>query len=215
MFKFYGFAAVAAVGIGNAHAATFDFSAAATGNSVGANLGGFETFSGIKTNGITVTAGALGEENNGDFFVDSFNGTIRQFSDGIGVRRNRNDNTNQVDGSGPDEGIRFFFSAPVEIESIDFTRVDGNDEVTVLIDEAGGPVSFTQVASDLTIGTNDDSIQFIGSLLVDRVILAALDGNDNWTVSAINIAHVPVPGAAILFASALGLAGVYRRRAAV
>ncbi|MEM7570968.1 MAG: hypothetical protein AAF337_14340, partial [Pseudomonadota bacterium] len=182
----------------------------------GTELGVSQIFSSIGpgNGGVTVTAQAFEELNITPARV------LIQDTTGIGVTTDNDGSeagsADQVDGQGSSsEGILFSFSATVTLEEILFGSVGGNDGARVFVDLAGGGTGFTELTpgASLLIGTDDDAFQLTNAL-IDRIAIAATDANDDFFVAGFDIAAVPVPAAGVLFASALGLAGLWRRRAA-
>ena len=182
---------------GGAHAATV----------TGASLGdGTET-----VDGITITAQA------GTFAQTSFtdpDGTgvitlgtgLNVNEGGLGVDRGGFD-SNDVDGFGPNDIIVFSFSEAVTLSSASFASFDGllPDEFVLFAgDDLAGLTAFTEFA----IG------DLVALDVAGRVFgIGARSFEDDFVITALDFAPVPLPGAAALMVAGLGGLGVARRRA--
>lgn len=133
----------------------------------------------------------------------------------------QNGSAGQLDGSGSRaEGLLFRFSAPVRLDSIVFGgvasigNVQNNDNGSIFADLDGdGTGFFIQQEANLPLEANNPYMAMFGSL-INGLLLGAPAANDDYYVTSLTITQMPVPAAGLLFGSALGLAGLYKRRKA-
>lgn len=211
MFKSLVVASSLALSAVSAQAAsvTFDFTSPGDDNvEVGNTLVFTDAIS-----GLGVTARALQE--GGGFFVFARN--LVTDAEGIGVTTNNdgvvNGDPGQLDGDGSSaEGILLDFTEAVRIEQITFGAIGGNDDGSIFADFANdGSSLFSEQEANLDLADNDPYISTF-SALVDRLIFGAPGDNDDYYLASITVSQVPVPAAGFLFGSAIGLAGLWRKR---
>ena len=116
------------------------------------------------------------------------------------------------EGSRPAGEIEFIFASPVTLLSIDFFDIEFNednndpDSEILLFDDNDNPIATFFVPN--TGGNNTwDQLSFGAVQGVKRLVIEL-----NGSGAIDNVTYVPVPAAAWLFGSALGLLGWIRRR---
>ncbi|MEO0410429.1 MAG: hypothetical protein AAF221_01140 [Pseudomonadota bacterium] len=191
---------------------TFDFTSAGPNQTVGQS----ETFT---EGGLSVEATALWQF--GGAYVPIPGVQVVQGPNGLGVTNPNDDAWNgsdgQIDNLGINEGLVLDFSREVRVDEIAFGSAGRNDQGTIFVDFAGDNTDdfFQQEASLNLRANNPYTAMFNG--LVDRILFGVPGGfnfNDDYYLSSITVTQMPVPAAGVLFGSALGLAGLWRRRAA-
>ena len=141
--------------------------------------------------------------------------------EGLGVLGGRGDSAD-VDGFGPDESIKVEFSGDFDVSlfRFDIDDIDSNDDLIVSINDesiSDLPGGFTVNCNVPDPGPNDEcGVNILGGVLIDTFEIAANDRNDDFRLEAFKLylhgsEEVPLPGAAILFGSALA-AGFARRK---
>lgn len=181
-------------------------------------IGQSATFTDVGT-GLSVEASALWQF--GALYVPIPGVEVVQGNRGLGVT-NPNDsswngNSGQIDNRGINEGLVLDFSRDVRVDRIRFRGVEGNDDAAIFVDFAEDNTSlFFQQEASLDLDSNNPYMAMFNGL-VDRILFGVPGGfafNDDYYVSSITVTSMPVPAAGVLFGSALGLAGLWRRRAA-
>lgn len=143
-------------------------------------------------------------------------------AEGLGVFSGFGDSPD-ADGFGPDEGILVSFSSPdvLNLLQFDVDDIDGNDDPDIFINGTalgGLAVPFNIACGVPDPGPNDEcNIAFLDALTPSTLFVEASDFNDNFRLEAITLdiagaAAVPLPGAALLFGTALAAGGALRRR---
>jgi hypothetical protein len=201
-------AVVAIMATGSASASTFSFS----GN--GGILGSSSGFV-SNDNALSLTATATRQDNNGN----PISGTalLGQYPGGLGVTTSRYDN-HQVDSFGPEEAVLFDFGhQAVTLKSVTFSFVDWNDDFSFsfFTNDVTNPDNFFKNISL----PNSGSLQtytflntWTGNLFGIGAAGAFLDSGDNFKIHSLEVAAVPLPAAAFLFAPALlGFIGLRRK----
>lgn len=213
-----GLLAVVAVGSASAATTSFNFS----GNT---NPGGALTFLSADTN-ISLTATATRQDNNGNPITG--NAFLGQSYGGLGVCSGVVSSVgscffdnHQVDSFGPEEAILFNFGAQeVTLDSVTFSHVGSNDDFSFsfFTDDDTDPGTFFQNISLPNNGPNQ-TYTFFGTYIGSLFGIGAAgsyDFNDEFKIKSIGViyevAAVPVPAAALLFAPALlGFMGLRRK----
>ena len=182
---------------GGAHAATV----------TGASLGdGTETVAGVT---ITAQAGTFEQTSFDDpdgTGVITLTTGLDVNDGGLGVDRGFFD-SDDVDGFGPNDIIVFSFSQAVTLNAASFASFDGflPDEFVLFAgDDLGDLTAFTEFAIGDRVALD----------VVGRVFgIGARSFEDDFVVTALDFAPVPIPGAAALMITGLGGLGLARRRA--
>lgn len=139
--------------------------------------------------------------------------TITGHRNGIGVHNgSRNDNT-RIDGRHGDDWLTFTFDSAVELVSITFgsftayrqgrlgwRRDDDDAWVNVHGDGQGGTF------------TNDRTFFFGDNTIARRFSVAAFGNNDDFVISSVTVAAVPLPSTALLLIGGLAGFGLIRQR---
>lgn len=225
--------AILATFIGTAgHAATVSFETdesgfASVGSFSGSNTGGapqgpvdvgFSTF--------TVDADTFRVVSNppGPGFNIALNGEtnieITQNVEGIGIDNNNGflgSDNGEVDGANGNDIFLFTFTKAVRLLSVVFEQVDDNDSF-VFYDPASSPnAGIADIVNPLAFpDTDGDEGSFdFGGRVVSSFGIGALGSYDNFRVSQIEIAPVPLPASGLLLLGGIaGFAGLRRRKKA-
>lgn len=148
---------------------------------------------------------------------DETNIEITQNSEGLGVDNNNGtggSDGSDVDGFGSNDILIFSFLKPVKLFDVIFENVSGNDDFVFYL--PGATPSGTENDIVGPFGFGDEGFFSFGGLTTSTFGIGALGGNDDFRVSSIDVAAVPLPAAGFVLLSALAGAGVaYRRRKTV
>jgi hypothetical protein len=198
-------------------AASFGVSAATTSFNFSGNTSPGGPINFMSADGIlSLTATATRQDNSGNPIAG--NAFLGQYSGGLGVCSGSVSNSgscsedHQVDSRGPEEAVLFDFGAQdVTLERVTFSYIGNNDDFSFsfFTDDNTNPGTFYR---DIRL-PNNGSIQtyiFSGTYLGSLFGIGAAgisDWNDEFKIRNIGVSYdvaaVPVPAAAFLFAPAL------------
>lgn len=168
-----------------------------------------------------------------------FGSVVHQSIWGLSVDRGGSD-SHELDGDGPDEFLRFAFSAPVVLQSVIFTAVDGNDNFDMgiggtdigVIGSLGSDLLADLPEGPLSLGTTDriasfgrvqfrpaGQTPFMAAPLGSFFDFYVNGSNDDYKIARITVSipssissDVPLPPAAALLLGALAGLGLMGRR---
>ncbi|MEH6546181.1 MAG: VPLPA-CTERM sorting domain-containing protein, partial [Sneathiella sp.] len=131
---------------------------------------------------------------------------------GLGMYSHGNGKNKEIDGKNANEAVQFLFDTAVQLVSITFGKVDGNDDFDFYFDDGSG---LTEQQDDIDI-PNGGKFSF-ADLWIGTLFGIGADGqHDNFTIKKIEVAAVtavPLPAAFPLFGAALlGIGYMARRR---
>lgn len=147
---------------------------------------------------------------------------LTRYSSGLGINRSRDD-SHQVDGKGPNEGILIQAQLNGEVQEVEFYGFrfgyyDYTDEVSIYGGDQGWG-SMTGVDKDIDIGSGG---WIWGDWDYASVMVAALEKNDDWKFKGFKFRFtppdpdidnpVPVPGAFPLMIAGLAAFAAARHR---
>jgi hypothetical protein len=119
-----------------------------------------------------------------------------------------------VDGRYGNDVLVFSFNQEVQIDSINFTEVDSNDDFA-FGSVSGRSFSRSLSYADVDRHTDLTALLSAGSRTGLTFGIGAIGSNDNFRVSSITVSAVPLPASGLLLLAAMGAGvGVSRRRKA-
>ena len=131
---------------------------------------------------------------------------------GLGMYSSGNGKNKEIDGKNANEAVQFLFDSAVQLVSITFGKVDGNDDFDFYFDDGSG---LTEQKDDIDI-PNSGNFAFADLWLGSLFGIGADGKYDNFTIKKIEVAAVtaiPLPAALPLFGAALlGIGFLVRRR---
>lgn len=161
--------------------------------------------------GLTITAGTFGANTNPSTIDFSTRRVDRDLNDGIGADGGLLE-ADEVDGFFGNDVLVFSFDTRVRINSVSFAPqdIESNDQF------AFGSVSgstFTRVADFTDVSTPFD-MSFFGSDAIGEAFgIGAIGSDDNFSITAMDVAAVPLPAAGWLLIAGLGgIAAMSRRK---
>ncbi len=119
-----------------------------------------------------------------------------------------NDNTHEIDGKGPNEGIKLDFGQEAKIKFATFSYVDrdGTDDFTLYVDGQ-------KELDDVYLGRNFWSTYYFQDDFYGNVFKFLADGKyDDFKLKKVGVHIVPIPAAVWLFSTALAALGLVARR---
>ena len=151
--------------------------------------------------------------------------SVTEDNEGLGVDDDPFDSNPDIDGFGDDERLELTSNKTMRILSITFENVDGNDETSLGIggsnnnvyDNTGAGWIDTGLGGTFPVSCSGDmcTVSFPGGLAWTTILRMGdpgLDGNDNYTLSAIKAEILPEPGSIALIGLGLAGLGFARRR---
>ena len=189
----------------------FDFTGNA-GDGVGTNTRNFNSSpAGIS---VAVTGWAF----NGTTFIQ---GSVGQYSGGLGIRNTPDDDSHTVDNSGYIDYMLFHFSQAIDINSVSFGYVEGDSDFKYWIGNTGTIATLTGSGGFSVFGGSSPSLfninagNLTGTWIAIAAEPAAGDRDDHFKISAMNVSTKVPDSASTIMLMSLGLAGLValRRRA--
>jgi hypothetical protein len=130
---------------------------------------------------------------------------------GLGMYSSGNGKNKEIDGKSANEAVQFLFDSAIQLISITFGKVDGNDDFDFYFDDGGG---LTEVKDDIDI-PNGNKYNFANMYIGTLFGFGADGSNDNFTIKKIEVVQItsiPLPTTITLFGGALLGIGLLLRR---
>ncbi len=169
--------------------------------SSGAGYSGNSDTASIAGTTVTISAHSTRDRAPGTFgiFDPGSSSVIRQRSNGIGVRNGVGDSS-QVDGSGFSDWLTFSFDTAVRLVEVSFGSFFSCCDVASISIDGG---------SFFNVGATPYSF---GDVVANSFTVRAFGRYDDFVVSSITVAPIPLPASALLLIGGLAGFGVMRRR---
>lgn len=210
--------------VGMAAADTINFETDEAGFVSVASVGGTQTFgnplgpfSGAGTT-FTIDADTFDVVGAGTIALNGEqNIEITQNIEGLGIDNNNGifgSDSSQIDGSGSNDILVFTFARVMRLSRIIFENVSDNDDFVFYVPGADPNATEYDIVNPLPFPdiNGDEGFFDFGNIEVTSFGIGALGRNDNFRLSRIEIAPVPLPASALLLLAAVGGLGVMRMR---
>lgn len=173
--------------------------------------GGWSKSFGFSKDGIGLSA-FTGRQNGSGVTTNPRDWLYQSNSNGLGMYSPGNGKNREIDGKNTNEAVKFLFDTAVQLISITFGKVDGNDDFDFYFDDGSG---LSEQQDDIDIPNSGKYI--FAELWAGTLFGIGADGRyDNFTIKKIEVAEVtaiPLPAALPLFGAALlGIGYLVRRR---
>jgi len=173
--------------------------------------GGWSKSFGFSEDGIGLSV-FTGRQDGSNVATNSYDWLYQSNGNGLGMYSSGNGKNKEIDGKNANEAVQFLFDTAVQLVSITFGKVDGNDDFDFYFDDGSG---LTEQQDDIDI-PNGGTFAF-ADLWMGTLFGIGADGkHDNFTIKKIEVAAVtavPLPAALTLFGAAVfGMGYMTRRR---
>lgn len=173
--------------------------------------GGWSKSFGFSEDGIGLSV-FTGRQDGSNVATNSHDWLYQSNGNGLGMYSSGNGKNKEIDGKNANEAVQFLFDTAVQLVSITFGKVDGNDDFDFYFDDGSG---LTERQDDIDI-PKGGKFSFADLWMGTLFGIGADGSNDNFTIKKIEVAvvtAVPLPAALPLFGVALlGMGYMARRR---
>ncbi len=178
------------------------------GAALGPFAGGGTTFT-IDADTFTTSGSSL--TLNGETNIE-----ITQNNEGLGIDNNNGffggDNSD-IDGANDNDILVFTFAKSISLFDIIFENVTNNDDFIFYVPGANPEFAQYDIINPIPFDTDgDEGIFSFGGLVVDTFGIGARGGNDDFRLSKLDYAVVPLPAAGWLMLAGIGGLAALRRK---
>ncbi|MEP0961136.1 MAG: VPLPA-CTERM sorting domain-containing protein [Roseobacter sp.] len=137
---------------------------------------------------------------------------ITQNNEGLGVNNFNPDGSGEIDGSGSNDILVFQFSSAVRLTEIIFESVSNNDDFVFYTPGQSPNAAQFDILNPIPFDIDGDEGLFATNFTGTTFGIGAFGDNDDFRVSKLTVAAVPLPAGLPLLMAGLGAFGFMSRR---